>query len=174
MAKNITLMGANYPDVPAVDLPKTGGGTARFVDEDEKKNLQTAVTDPTASGTEISFIDTISQDAQGVITPTKKTVRTATQSQSGVMSSTDKTKLDGLKTIKSTTWSGTTNQYGFAVTNISTSKKIISAYAEGLDPVLFYDYTGTWVFVLVDAGSANTNLNKKANTQMTVRYTYYE
>ena len=34
MAKNITLMGANYPDVPAVDLPKTGGGTARFVDMD--------------------------------------------------------------------------------------------------------------------------------------------
>lgn len=27
---NITLMGANYTGVPAVDLPKTGGGTARF------------------------------------------------------------------------------------------------------------------------------------------------
>lgn len=35
MAKNITLMGANYPDVPAVNLPKTGGGTARFIDPDE-------------------------------------------------------------------------------------------------------------------------------------------
>lgn len=32
MAQNITLMGADYTDVPAVDLPKTGGGTARFVD----------------------------------------------------------------------------------------------------------------------------------------------
>lgn len=27
---NITLMGASYTDVPAVDLPKTGGGTVRF------------------------------------------------------------------------------------------------------------------------------------------------
>ena len=27
---NITLLGASYTDVPAVDLPKTGGGTARF------------------------------------------------------------------------------------------------------------------------------------------------
>ena len=27
---NITLMGASYMDVPAVDLPKTGGGTVRF------------------------------------------------------------------------------------------------------------------------------------------------
>lgn len=27
---NITLWGASYPDVPAVDLPQTGGGTVRF------------------------------------------------------------------------------------------------------------------------------------------------
>lgn len=32
MAQNITLLGASYPSVPAVDLPKTGGGTARFTD----------------------------------------------------------------------------------------------------------------------------------------------
>lgn len=32
MAQNITLLGASYADVPAVQLPKTGGGTARFTD----------------------------------------------------------------------------------------------------------------------------------------------
>lgn len=32
MAQNITLMGASYPAVPAVTLPKTGGGTATFTD----------------------------------------------------------------------------------------------------------------------------------------------
>lgn len=32
MAQSITLLGATYNDVPAVDLPKTGGGTARFYD----------------------------------------------------------------------------------------------------------------------------------------------
>lgn len=32
MAQNITLLGANYSAVPAVLLPKTGGGTARFDD----------------------------------------------------------------------------------------------------------------------------------------------
>ncbi len=32
MAQSITLQGATYQDVPAVDLPKTGGGTARFTD----------------------------------------------------------------------------------------------------------------------------------------------
>lgn len=32
MAQSITLLGATYPDVPAVELPKTGGGTALFTD----------------------------------------------------------------------------------------------------------------------------------------------
>ena len=32
MAQNITIMGASYTAVPAVTLPKTGGGTARFDD----------------------------------------------------------------------------------------------------------------------------------------------
>ena len=32
MAQNITLLGASYSNVPAVQLPKTGGGTARFTD----------------------------------------------------------------------------------------------------------------------------------------------
>lgn len=32
MAQDISLWGANYADVPAVNLPKTGGGTASFTD----------------------------------------------------------------------------------------------------------------------------------------------
>lgn len=32
MAQNITLLGASYMGVPAVELPKTGGGTATFTD----------------------------------------------------------------------------------------------------------------------------------------------
>ena len=32
MAQSITLLGASYTDVPAVELPKTGGGTAVFTD----------------------------------------------------------------------------------------------------------------------------------------------
>lgn len=41
-----------------------------------KKNVQSAISSPTASGNAIEFIDTISQNTQGVITPTKKIVRT--------------------------------------------------------------------------------------------------
>ena len=44
MAQNITLLGASYSDVPAVQLPKTGGGTATFTD----------VTDTTAAASDVA------------------------------------------------------------------------------------------------------------------------
>lgn len=44
MAQNISLLGADYPNVPAVQLPKTGGGTAQFDD----------TTDATATAAEIA------------------------------------------------------------------------------------------------------------------------
>lgn len=46
MAQNITLLGASYSDVPAVTLPKTGGGTARFDDA----TVTTATASDVASG----------------------------------------------------------------------------------------------------------------------------
>lgn len=55
------------------------------------KTQQTAKSDPTASGTSITFIDTISQNANGEITATKKTVRDASASQSGVVSTSAQT-----------------------------------------------------------------------------------
>lgn len=44
MAQNITLWGASYSDVPSVNLPKTGGGTASFTD----------VTDTTATASDVA------------------------------------------------------------------------------------------------------------------------
>lgn len=44
MAQNITLMGATYSAVPAVTLPKSGGGTASFTD----------VTDTTAAAADVA------------------------------------------------------------------------------------------------------------------------
>ncbi len=44
MAQNITLLGAQYSAVPAVTLPKTGGGTASFTD----------VTDTTATASDVA------------------------------------------------------------------------------------------------------------------------
>lgn len=44
MSQNITLLGASYSNVPSVSLPKTGGGTASFVD----------VTDTTAAASDVA------------------------------------------------------------------------------------------------------------------------
>ena len=44
MAQNITLLGASYSNVPAVTLPKTGGGTAKFID----------ITDTTAVASDVA------------------------------------------------------------------------------------------------------------------------
>ena len=44
MSQNITLLGASYSAVPAVTLPKTGGGTATFTD----------VTDTTAAAGDVA------------------------------------------------------------------------------------------------------------------------
>ena len=44
MAQNVTVQGASYSAVPAVTLPKTGGGTASFTD----------VTDTTASASDVA------------------------------------------------------------------------------------------------------------------------
>ena len=45
----ITIWGASYSDVPAVNLPKTGGGTATFIDEEEIITYYTGSTTPSPS-----------------------------------------------------------------------------------------------------------------------------
>lgn len=47
MSQNITLLGASYSSVPAVKLPKTGGGTATFTDVTDT----TATADDVVTGT---------------------------------------------------------------------------------------------------------------------------
>ena len=79
------------------DNPVKSGGV--YTALSGKKNTQTAVSDPTASGNSLSFIDSISQDTQGVITATKKSVTVdaspTENSLNPVQSGGVKTSLDG-------------------------------------------------------------------------------
>ena len=53
--------------------------------EGNYKIKQAAKTDPTASGTTITAIDSITQNSNGEITATKKTIRSGTTSQTGIV-----------------------------------------------------------------------------------------
>jgi hypothetical protein len=93
-----TVSNGNVVIYGAKEFIWNGSKWEEFGNEGNYKVVQSAVSSPSASGTTTAFIDTISQNAQGVITATKKTVASATQSAAGLMSAEDKIKLDGIET----------------------------------------------------------------------------
>ena len=82
------------------NLVDSGSKASDFQAAGDYKTTQAPVADPTADGTGIEFIDSISQNANGEITAHKKTVQAVTASTSGVggqaglMAAADKEKLD--------------------------------------------------------------------------------
>lgn len=84
MAKNISILGASYSDVPAVVLPATGGGTATFFDISDTTAAANDVMDGkvfyTTNGTR--SIGTNS----GIVAPT---IITVTQAQYDALSTYD-------------------------------------------------------------------------------------
>ena len=130
------------------------------------KTTQTAVSSPAASGNATAFIDTISQNANGVITVTKKNVPSATQSVAGLMSAADKTKLDGLAThttlSKTSTLSGMTKDevYYINTTGITTTVSAITNMGIKLTfvtnvatTIKYYNTSGTLTTKSMDAGT---------------------
>lgn len=83
---NITLLGASYTDVPAVDLPKTGGGTVRFY-ENGGTPSQTQHTilfefeDTTSASITAYYDSTFISDAIRATTPTTYNNKTVTLAQ---------------------------------------------------------------------------------------------
>ena len=87
----ITATKKNLPTasttIVGVTTVGAAGGAAAYSHNhsDVYKPVQTAVSDPTAStSTSTTFIDTISQDKNGVITATKKTLPTASSTVAGI------------------------------------------------------------------------------------------
>ena len=90
---NVTLGNLNVRAGEDLIFHKTGTGasaTGVWQSMDgEFKLIQNAVNDPASSGSGIDFIATISQDENGEITVTKKAVRIANGTQSGVVTLSD-------------------------------------------------------------------------------------
>lgn len=103
------------------------GANGNLVDSNYKpgdfKTKQTAVVDPTASGTSLDFIATASQDANGEMTVEKKTVQDGTTSQKGVV------QLEDSYSSTSTTKAATPNSVKGAYDALDTAKadKVTSA-----------------------------------------------
>lgn len=71
---NKTVTAGNVVLYGSKEFVWTGSAWEELGNEGSYKIVQAAVADPSASGTSNTFIDTISQDANGKITATKKTV----------------------------------------------------------------------------------------------------
>lgn len=127
-----------------------GSAWEELGNEGSYKVQQSAVSSPSASGTTTAFIDTISQNAQGVITATKKTVASATQSAAGLMSAADKKKLDGITASADTV--------AFAQ-NATSGNKVGTITINGTATDM---YSPTQTSVSGNAGTATTLKNARA------------
>lgn len=90
---NLTDSGSKAADFATAAQGAKADTALQAADIVNKKNMQTAVADPTASGNAAAFIDSISQNENGEITVTKKNVQAASASQAGLMSAADYSKL---------------------------------------------------------------------------------
>ena len=132
---------AQWVNIPSID---DLGGAAKDHNHDATyKKIQTAVFSPAASSTDISFIDTVSQDTQGKITATKKTVRDASKTQSGVVSTGAQT-FAGNKTFE-----------GKVVLN-----KGASAYVTGNADLVFNTASANTDYAEIYTAPHGTNANK--------------
>ena len=93
--KTITFhSGGTYnPEDIVFDVSANGSGY---------KPIQTAVSSPSASSTATAFIDTISQNTNGVITATKKNLPTASSTVAGITAGGSATTTESTKQISVT------------------------------------------------------------------------
>ena len=120
MAQNITLMGASYSAVPAVTLPKTGGGTASFTD----------VTDTTAAAADVAsgkyFYTAAGVRTQGTATGGSPTLQTITKSYTPTESQQTETitagsGYDGIEEVDVTVGAISSTYVGSGITQRSSS-----------------------------------------------------
>ena len=136
MAQNITLMGASYSDVPAVTLPKTGGGTASFTD----------VTDTTAAASDV---------ASGKYFYTSAGVRTqGTASGGGGGSGLTLLKTTSLGTISTSSTSATDTGKTVTVTGYNDYDVLVVDIS--VDSTTNNRHTSTVSFVIL-TGTSNVN-----------------
>lgn len=151
MAQNITLLGASYSDVPAVELPITGGGTARFDDA----SVTTATASDVASGK--------------VFLASDGTVTTGTSS--GGSSSWTKVAETSYQVSTSSTSAGTAAMWETGHSEIWTSAKLV--YVRVRDTAgkrAGYFYGSDNFFYNVAPANSGSVTGTNTSLHMTIRY----
>ena len=140
MAQNITWLGASYSDVPAVTLPKTGGGTARF---DDTTDANAAASDIASGKTAYVNGVKVTGNASGGGTE----AGTVTQDANGYLVL-DDDPYPGHITVESlsVTQNGTyTATSGHAYSPVTVAVSGGGGGGNMSDPIRFFDYDGTLV-----------------------------
>lgn len=110
------------------------------------KQVQAAKSSPSSSGTTISFIDTITQDENGDITATKKTVRSGTTSQTGIV------QLEDSHTSTSTSTAATPKNvkeaYDLASGKADPASVVDSATYNSSNHTIIFKHGSTQLFTL--------------------------
>lgn len=154
---NITLLGASYTDVPAVDLPQTGGGTVRFYESGGGTGAVSVVDTPDSHGgtvrtiTALDISDTTaiaSVVQQGYYFYTAQGVKTAGTGSGGAPSATAHSIYfefsDGTDTTITAYYDSTFISDAITATTPTTYGGKTVTLAQ-LDGTTWYQYTpGTW------------------------------
>lgn len=169
---------ANFADT-AGQADADGNGN---IIADTYKVKQTAKSSPSASGSTTAFIDTITQDTEGVITATKKNIdfsglagtvdKTASSSEAAIATNTDLSSTNaavavatGYKIVEtdgklvdasSTITSGRADKFGAAAAALSQSKDYTDEKITGLGSIMHFEGTVD----TEDALKALTNVKK--------------
>ena len=141
MAQNVTVQGASYSEVPAVQLPKTGGGTASFTD----------VTDTTAAASDV---------ASGKYFYTAAGVRTQGTSSGGGGSGLTLLKTTSLGTLSTSSTSATDTGKTMTVTGYNDYDVLVVDVS--VDSVTNGRHTSTVSMVYLTGTSAVTTKNTYA------------
>lgn len=180
MAKDISLLGADYPDVPGVTLPQTGGGTATFWNIDDT----TAAAGDVLSGK--YFYDDDGVKTEGSISTGTVTNNTSGGTSSGTVNRGNQIKIgagyysadqyytaqanSGTKTISS---SGTISVDGYAnvsvaagsnTVNVTGGTPNISTINRGMQIKIGAGYHASDVYYTAQANSGTLTITQSGTT----------